>query len=247
MYIEAIKTHRIHLNESLFDVLDCYLPLLQEGSLIAVTSKIISLSQGRVVSKETCSKEDLIRQEADAVAETTFLPYGIFLTIKNNILIPSAGIDDSNSEGNFILYPQDLQKTAASLWSYVRAKHNLKSLGILITDSHTTPLRRGVTGIALGWCGFEPLYSYIEKPDIYENPLRVTQANLLDGLAAAAVLVMGEGNEQTPLALITNAPKMTFLSRPPTLEEEATFSIPMEDDLYAPLLMNTSWVRSKVS
>ena len=247
MHIKAIKTHPIQVNESLFSILEDYLPPLEEGSIIVVTSKIISLCQGRVVSKETCSKEVLVRQEADAVAETSSLPYGHSLTIKNNILIPSAGIDESNSEGSFILYPENIQQVAATLWSYVREKHKLQSVGILITDSHTTPLRRGVTGIALGWCGFEPLYSYIGKRDIYGKSLRVTQTNLLDGLAAAAVLVMGEGDEQTPLSLITKAPKITFLPRFPTLEEEASIHIPIEEDLYAPLLMSIPWVWSKSS
>ncbi|MGL9689309.1 MAG: coenzyme F420-0:L-glutamate ligase [Wolbachia sp.] len=61
----------------------------------------------------------------------------------------------------------------------------IKHLGILITDSNIAPMRLGVTGIALGWCGFEPFYSYVSKPDLYSRPLQVTQINLLDTLAAS--------------------------------------------------------------
>jgi F420-0:gamma-glutamyl ligase len=53
---------------------------------------------------------------------------------------------------------------------------------------------------------------------------------------------MGEGNEQTPFAVITNAPKMEFQSMPPTDEEIQEIFIPMEEDLYAPLLKNAPWI-----
>ena len=129
-----------------------------------------------------------------------------------------------------------IQKVAALTWHFLREKHAVQNLGIIISDSHTAPLRRGVTGIALGWCGFQPLYSYVGKPDLYHNPLRVTHINLLDALATAAVLVMGEGNEQSPLALIEDAPKITFFDREPTPEEETSIHIPIAEDLYGPLL-----------
>jgi len=175
--------------------------------------------------------------------DTKHNPYNIYLTIKNGILIPSAGIDESNVNDIYVLYPKNVQQTAISIWQYLRKKYYIQNLGVLITDSHTTIMRRGVTGIALGWCGFEPLYSYINKPDIYGKPLRVTQVNILDSLATIAVFAMGEGNEQTPLAIISKAPKISFLDRPPTLQEEKSVIIPMEEDLYGPLLESALWLK----
>lgn len=237
MHTTAIKTHRIEAKESLHAILDRYLPALTENSMVVITSKIVSLCQGRVVAKQDSPgfKEALIKQEADAVLETEDNPYGLYLTLKNNILIPSAGIDESNGDNVYILYPEAIQAVAASAWHHLREKYTLQNVGIIISDSHTTPLRRGVTGIALGWCGFKPLYSYVGKPDIYGHPLRVTHINLLDALATTAVLVMGEGDEQSPLAVIEKAPKITFLDRTPTMEEEASISIPVAEDLYGPL------------
>lgn len=245
MNVKAIQTHPIEPGEQLETILDHYIITLSEQTILVITSKIISICQGRLLSKESVSKEVLVQQEADAIAQTSENPYGHYLTIKDNILIPSAGIDESNGDNVYILYPQNIQSTAIALWNYLRKKHTIKHLGVLITDSHTTPMRRGVTGIALGWCGFEPLYSYIGKPDLYGNPLRDTQLNLLDGLATSAVLVMGEGNECTPLAFINNVPRISFLTRPPTAEEEKSILMPMEEDLYAPLLMNTKWLKNK--
>lgn len=243
MHIKAIKTHRIERHDSLKDILDQYITQISNEDILLITSKILSVMQGRLIPKKAITKYALIAQEADALLEDDQNSYDLYLTIKNGILIPSAGIDESNGEGVYILYPDALQKTAAWMWEYLKEKHQLQKLGIVITDSHTTLMRRGVTGIALGWCGFTPLYSYINKPDLYGNPLRVTQVNILDSLATAAVFVMGEGNEQTPLAMIKEAPKISFVDRMPTAEEEKSIIIPMEEDIYAPLLRRAKWIK----
>lgn len=243
MKISPIRTHPIQAGESLDEILDQYLTFVTEGMIIAITSKIISLCQGRIVPKDSVkNKFELIKREADAHLSEQEGLYNAHLTIKHQILIPSAGIDESNGDKVYILYPENSQQTAAEIWRHVRQKHRLDKLGVIITDSHTTPLRKGVTGIALGWCGFEPLYSYVGKPDIFGYPLRVTQINVIDALATSAVFIIGEGAEQTPMALIEDAPKVQFSSRPPTSKEEQMIRISLEEDIYAPLLRGVNWI-----
>lgn len=245
MQIKTIQTHRITPNESLFQILDTYVHSIQEKEIVIITSKIISLCEGRVVMKNSeVSKETLIKQCADAylsIQEKDNL-YGIQLTIKNNILIPSAGIDESNGNGWYILYPEDVQKSAVAIWEHIRRRDGIQHLGVVVTDSHITPMRRGVIGIGLGWCGFKPLYSYIGKPDCFGNPLKVTMVNILDALAVSSVFCMGEGGEQTPLSIISNAPKIEFQDHLPTIEEIKEVTIPIEEDLYAPLLNQGAWI-----
>lgn len=191
-------------------------------------------------------KFELVRQEADLYLEGDYSQkYGVCLTIKNGILIPTAGIDESNSNDCYVLYPINIQDAVVSLWQALKSHYRINHLGIIITDSHTTPLRRGVTGIALGYCGFQPLYNYIGLPDIYGNALRMTQLNILDSLAAAAVFVMGEGDEQTPLALLTDIEKIVFQNESPTMDELKSLSISIEDDLYAPLINSVCWKSQK--
>jgi F420-0:gamma-glutamyl ligase len=60
-------------------------------------------------------------------------------------------------------------------------------------------------------------------------------------LAAAAVLVMGEGAESTPLALISGLPFVHFQERDPNPEELQNLHIDRRDDLYAPLLNAVPW------
>jgi putative folate metabolism gamma-glutamate ligase len=243
MKIEAINTHTIMPGDSIKELLDQYIHKLPDGAVIAITSKIISLCQNRIVAKRTVSRKyELIKKEADAYLKEEENLYDTYLTIKEGILIPSAGIDESNGDGSYILYPLNIQQIAKEIWEHLREKHRLTHLGVIITDSHTTPLRKGVTGITLGWCGFEPLYSYIGQPDIFNKPLQVTQINILDALAASAVFMMGEGAEKTPIALLTSIPKIQFLSRPPTLQEESLIHISLEEDIYAPILRKVDWI-----
>lgn len=243
MKIVGIKTHKILPGESIVNIITKYLLEFHNESILVITSKILSLSQNRIVPKETVSdKFQLIKKEADFYLEGDYSKnYGVCLTIKNKLLIPTAGIDESNSSGHYVLYPLNIQEEAVRVWQFLKVQYGYDKIGVLITDSHTTPLRRGVTGIALGWCGFKPLHNYIGTPDIFGNLLKCTQLNILDCLATAAVLVMGEGNEQMPLTLIQETEKVEFQDRPPTEEETKAVSIPIEEDLYAPLLTAVDW------
>jgi putative folate metabolism gamma-glutamate ligase len=245
MQVRSIKTHRILSGESLKAILDKYLPRLAERSVVVVTSKIVSLCQNRVIAKNKVpDKKVLVQKEADAYLDEdeSHQRYGIYLTLKNKILIPTAGIDESNANDAYILYPKDIPQTVNQIWDYLRERDGLTELGVVLSDSHTTPLRRGVTGIGLGWCGFFPLHNYIGQPDLFNKTLRVTMSNLLDGIASAAVLVMGEGNEQTPLCVMEGFSKMQFQDRPPTAEELALITIEPDQDIYEPILKHCKWV-----
>lgn len=249
MNITAYRTPTVTPGDDLYQLLDEALPMVPPNSIVVITSKIISLCQNQVISKqEVTNKQNLIQQESEYYLEGTYIQrYGVCITIKNQLLIPTAGIDESNGQNCYILYPQNIPKVAAEIWHYCRKRNSDQPVGVLITDSHTTPLRRGVIGIALGWCGFKPLYSYIGKPDLFENPIRITQVNVLDALAASAVFMMGEGNEQTPLAIIEQAPRITFQDHPPTQQDLDSVTIDLKDDLYAPLLESVRWKKGSRS
>ena len=124
-------------------------------------------------------------------------------------------------------------------------KFKLKNLGVLITDSTTAPLRWGVKGIAIAHSGFSALNDYVGKPDLLGRKLKVTKVNVVDALAAAAVLTMGEGNEQMPLALIEDIPFVQFQDRNPTKKELEELRISLDDDLYSPLLKTVKWKKKK--
>lgn len=245
MKVTAIKTHKITKDDKdVFAILDKYLPELTEKSVIAVTSKILSIIEGRVVKIGQVSKDELVTQEAEL-----YLPpdpkYHFSLTIKNSLLIPSAGIDESNGNGYYVLWPKDPQKLANDIREDLVQKFKIKHVGVIITDSKTTPLRWGVTGAAIAYSGFLPLNDQVGIPDVFGRVMQATKVNVMDGLAASAVVVMGESNEQTPLAVIEDVPFVQFVDRNPTEEELKELKIAIVDDLYAPLLKSVEWKKGQ--
>jgi F420-0:gamma-glutamyl ligase len=125
-------------------------------------------------------------------------------TITNGLLIPSAGIDPFGEY--YVLWPKEPQKTAEELLRLFKETYQRKDLYLIITDSRSLPLRQGVTGFAVAWAGFEPLHDGRNRKDLLGQSSGGSQVNLPDSLAGAAVLAIGEANEQTPLARIRNAP-----------------------------------------
>jgi putative folate metabolism gamma-glutamate ligase len=241
MWISPIKTERINSSsKSLLEILDEYLPALQERSILAVTSKVVSVCEGRVVKKDSIDKEELIKKEAEYFIPSEKSAYGITLAIKENLLAPSAGIDESNGNGHFILWPKNPQKTTNELCEYLRRRFLLKEVGVIMTDSKSSPLRRGVTGVALAHSGFSALNDFGGSRDIFGQKKRAV-INVMDALAAAAVLVMGETNEQTPLAVIQDLSFVYFQTDAPSEKELKRLYLQINNDLYAPLLKSARW------
>ena len=202
---------------------------IKEKSILAVTSKIVSLAEGRTVSKKKVNKKELIQRECEHYLGE--VGYGCYMTIHHGLLVPSAGVDESNSiNDEYILYPKDPFASAEKMARAIKKTLSLNNFGLVITDSRTLPLRRGVVGVALAYSGFRAVKDLVGKGDLFGRPLRMTKINLVDALAASAVLLMGEGAEQCPLAVIYKAPVVFTGNTDP-----AELKIPVEEDLYKPL------------
>lgn len=244
MKVVPIKTRRVEPGAlTLSQLLDEAIDLLEEKTIIAITSKIVSLCEGSTLPPDNIERDELIAKEADAYLPEKYSAYGHRFTVKNNTLIASAGIDQSNGDGQYILWPKDSWKSAKEARDYLAQKFGLKNLGVLITDSTCQPLRRGTTGIALGYAGFQGIRNYIDTPDLFGRPFHVTNANISGGLAAAAVVTMGEGAEGTPIAIISDIPNITFDANLPDENEINETRISPKDDLFAPFLGSVEWIK----
>jgi putative folate metabolism gamma-glutamate ligase len=250
MQITAYKTHKIKPQEKLFAILDKYLPELHEKSIVAIASKVVGICEGRVVKiiseqEKDNQKTELAEKEADYYLPREFNQYGFMISINRDVLVASAGIDESNSEGAFALWPEDPQKSVNEIREYLCTKHKIKHLGVILTDSKLTPLRWGVTGISIAHSGFEALNNYIGKPDIFGRAMHAEKANIADSLATAAVVEMGEGAEQQPLAIITDAKFVSFQEKNPTQKDLESLKINLEDDVFASMLTAVKWQKGK--
>lgn len=202
---------------------------LEEGTVLAVTSKIVALSEGRTAP--ISEKERLIKEESEWSEKTKY----VTATIKDGMLVASAGIDESNADGKLVLLPRDSYAAAAALRDELRKIYAIHSLGILLTDSRIMPMRAGVVGIATGYAGFKGSYDYRGQEDIFGRELKYTRKNIADALATAAVLVMGEGSERRPLAIVEDAP-VEFVDK----VDRSELVIPIDEDMYRPLFRRES-------
>lgn len=247
--VKPIKTKILKPpKDDLFEAIGKSVKHLKEKSVVAITSKVISIHQGRCVpAGKHLKKDDLVVKEADLYLPRKLTPGAWCMhTIKNNIFIPSAGIDESNANGFYILWPKNPRAAAKQVWTWFRKKYRVKQLGVIITDSHTIPLRRGVLGISLAYHGFEPLKDYRGKPDLFGKLFKMSQTNIADGLAAAAVVAMGEGAESTPVCVIEDIPWVKFVSKPWKPKGAfSSFEIKTKEDLYYPLLSSVPWQKGK--
>ncbi|HEX9608731.1 MAG TPA: coenzyme F420-0:L-glutamate ligase [Candidatus Paceibacterota bacterium] len=214
-------------------ILEC-IPKLKDGNILVVTSKIVALAERRTANPQ--EKEKIILKESAWTMPTKY----VWLTIKDGMFMAAAGIDESNAKGKIILLPKDSFKAAARLRRVLLKRYKIKKLGVLITDSRVLPLRAGVVGVALGYAGFAGIKDYRGSADLFGRTLKMTRVDIADSLATAAVLLMGEGNERKPLAVIEDAP-VEF--REHVNRQELV--IPVADDLYVPLFGKLSLKKPK--
>jgi len=216
---------------------------LKNNSIFIITSKVVSIGEGQCVEMGSLqNKDELIKKEADYYIPREQSPGGhVMLTMKNNILIPTAGIDESNARSYYVLWPKYPYHSAQRIHSLIKEQFGLDSFGVIISDSHCVPARRGVLGIAIAYYGFCPVEDCRTKNDIFGRELKITQVNVADALCAAAVLVMGEGNEQTPIAIAEDVDFVHFKEFDP--QEENPLVVDQDEDMYAPLIKGVDWKR----
>lgn len=235
MQVKPVKTRIFREGENLADFIVEHLPKLKEDSILVVTSKIVALAEKRAIAIENeKTREDVIKRESDFAIPTRYT----WLTLTQGLLMASAGVDESNADGKLILLPKDSFKSAALLRRELLKRYRLKRLGVLITDSRVLPLRQGAVGVAMGYAGFRGIQDYRGTKDIFGRIMKISRSNIPDGLASAAVLVMGEGDERRPLALVEGLP-VEFTER----VQRKELMIPPEHDMYRPFFEKIKWLQ----
>ena len=248
MKVTPIKTRLVRPPEDkIWDILDeVAQQLSEERSVVCISSKIAAMHEGHTVpAKEDvlAHKDELAKEEADAYIERGDSGNNIMFTQIFGAIMPSAGIDASNADSHLILLPRDPMQTAFEMRKYLIEKSGLHQLAVLLVDSETVPLRWGAIGYSVGWCGMEPHYDYRGQKDLFDQTLKVSRSNDVDGLAAAAVFAMGEASEQTPVALIEGIPDRIHFTQPEAPESPKRHFVSPKMDIYRPMLNAFNWIR----
>ncbi|MDF2379047.1 MAG: coenzyme F420-0:L-glutamate ligase [Candidatus Gracilibacteria bacterium] len=181
--VESLRANNVHL---------------QESDIIVISSKLVSYFEGRIIPAEEVNISD----EADeVVADTPF----VSLTRKNGIYCANAGVDTSNvEEGYAVLWPKEPFDSAERIQQALKNQFDLQKIAVIISDSICIPGRKGTVSVAIGYSGMQGVQNLVGEKDAFGNELKYSSLNMIDSLATSANLVMGEGSELTPMALICN-------------------------------------------
>ena len=224
MQVIALKTALIKPDDDLVAVLIQAVERqrleLDDGDILAISSKAVASTDGRIVklktikvskkAKELARRHSLEPEFVELVLREADIIYGgvdrAILTLKDNALAINAGVDHKNApSGCVALWPLDAQRRAESLREEIRQRVG-RDVGVLIVDSSVAPLRMGTRGVAIGVAGFKPVDDHRGERDLFQKPLLITRHAVADDLASVAHLVMGQAGERTPAALIRGAP-----------------------------------------
>ena len=200
---------------------------IEPGDVVVVAQKIISKCENRYVelkniqpSKEAIDLGKILKRDPAFIQIIQNESKKIISTDKNVIIVEhklgfiniNAGIDRSNilqKEDVVLLLPENPSKSASGLQSLISAYFQ-KDIALIVTDSMTRPFRSGVTNFALASANIPSLIDLKGDSDIYGNILQSTEIAIADELAAAAGLLMGQGNEKQPVVIIKGFDKKNY-------------------------------------
>lgn len=230
---------------SVFELLDKFLEDFGNKEVLVISSKVVALCEGNVTDKSE-GKDELIAQNSVRYITQKLGKWGRKFSITHHTLMASAGIDESNADGVYVLLPKDPQKSANEIREYLCERFGITYAGVIISDSTSLPLKRGTHGTYIAYSGFEALKTYAGTNDLFGRKFVFEQSNMACGLAATAVLAMGEGAEQTPIVKISGFNLMKFQDRNPNKAELDEIQVELDDDLFEPMMSKLPWKNGKL-
>ncbi len=190
---------------------------LRPGDILVVTHKVVSKAEGRLVDlravePSTLAKSFAVRYGKDPRQIEVVLresrrivrmDRGIIISETNHgFVCANAGVDASNVPGDDVvcLLPLDPDASARGLRESLMSRLDF-DLAVVITDSFGRAWRHGITDIAVGVAGMNPVADYRGLDDPHGFPLEASVLAPADEIAGAAELVMGK-TEGVPLAIV---------------------------------------------
>jgi coenzyme F420-0:L-glutamate ligase/coenzyme F420-1:gamma-L-glutamate ligase len=190
---------------------------LQTGDVLVVTHKIVSKAESRLVDLRTVEPSPLAKDYAIRYGKDprqievvlresrriVRMDRGIIISeTHHGFVCANAGVDASNVPGDdtVCLLPVDPDASAARLREVLAADHGVE-IAVVISDSFGRAWRHGITDVAVGVAGMDPVADYRGLNDPHGYPMEASVLAVADELAAAAELVMGK-TEGIPLAMV---------------------------------------------
>lgn len=221
----------------------------EDGDVIVVAQKIFSKAEGRVfnlgdvaASRRAQRLARIVRKDPRFV-ELVLRETKKVLKASHEILLVedvrglvciNAGIDKSNVQGKneFALLPENPDRSAQECCKRIRHLTG-KEVAVVISDTYSRPFRRGQVNFAIGVAGINPFRDYRGKSDLFGQILKVKNVAVVDEIAAAAELVMGQGDEARPVVVLRGLDESVVLHDKGRIEE---VFISRKEDLFRKVL-----------
>lgn len=191
---------------------------LATGDVLVVAQKVVSKSEGRLISLQTVNASpEAVSIAANLVAAPdprmvqVILDESVRVLRSHRVLITetrhgfvcaNGGVDQSNVPGEDVvtLLPEDPDASASGLRSRLRQLTGIE-VGVIVSDTFGRPWRLGIVNVALGVAGLPALLDLRGSLDSTGRELHATVLAIADELAAAAGLVMGK-TARTPAVIV---------------------------------------------
>jgi len=191
---------------------------LKTGDVLVVAQKVVSKSEGRLVSLDTVTaSEEAARIASNLIARPdprmvqVVLDESVRVLRSHRVLITetrqgfvcaNSGVDHSNVPGQNVLtlLPKDPDGSADRLRMRLREIAGVE-VGVIVSDTFGRPWRLGIVNVALGVAGLPAVVDLRGTDDDAGKPLHATVLAVADEIAAAAGLVMGK-TARTPAVIV---------------------------------------------
>jgi F420-0:gamma-glutamyl ligase len=140
----------------------------------------------------------ILNESIEVLTETPFM----LVRNKNGHVCINAGIDASNVGSDFLLkLPEKPDTCAAEIGKAIEEKTQ-KKISIIITDTNGRAFKEGQTNVAIGLYNIKPIRAWIGEKDLYGKVLEISEEAVVDEIAGAANLIMGEGGFGYPAVIV---------------------------------------------
>ena len=200
---------------------------IEDGDILVIAQKAISKAEDRIVQLDKVVPSEKALKIAKETGKNPRLVELVlreskrFLKASKQILIVedqrdivniNAGIDKSNVKGEnrYALLPMDPDESAKRLRSRILQLSG-KNVGVIISDTYSRAFRRGQVNFAIGLAGINPFVDYRGTEDLFGYVMQVKFSAVADELASATELVMGQGKEAIPVAIVKGLNRTSFI------------------------------------
>jgi F420-0:gamma-glutamyl ligase len=141
-------------DEEMRDLITEYIaPLLEDRSVICISSKILSIVEGRYMRVHDSSHKERVAHSLSSHSWRCHASHPLMCVTPSGIFA-YAGIDESNVEPGYMVLPLTDPMLSTSRWRrYIQEISGHSAIAVIITDSASQPLRLGTVSRAVGWAG----------------------------------------------------------------------------------------------